>query len=405
MGKFYAVKKGRETGIFLTWDECFKQVNKFPGAIYKSFKTRAEAENFMCAGGKAGMHHASASSHVSSSGTMHSSYRATLGGHKASKPTASYFTFNGLGSYFPTYQEAIKEKSAVCKAEPGYPVSLPCREEAEALSKGEWEKYLSENITPFSFDDEVDAICFSDGSYDETMDSFEHDYEKYAASFGLVIILKSGKMISESGILRAKNNTVTVRIIYDEHGKEKIKDEIVTPENKVCYIRSGMAETAECEGGHRVLELCRELGLKKIRFIVDADNIPNAIKYYKAKQNADSLTISRLASYYAEEPIEISAESFKERIRSHKAYKMSDRLFLYSAMNDLCDVMAKAELPAKSGANIRKDNPNLLRIVSNPDGRFTANPEKSGLSDCIKDVPAKERRKLTREIAGRLFHS
>lgn len=166
-----------------------------------------------------------------------------------------------------------------------------------------------------------------------------------------------------------------------------------------------MAETAECEGGHRVLELCRELGLKKIRFIVDADNIPNAIKYYKAKQNADSLTISRLASYYAEEPIEISAESFKERIRSHKAYKMSDRLFLYSAMNDLCDVMAKAELPAKSGANIRKDNPNLLRIVSNPDGRFTANPEKSGLSDCIKDVPAKERRKLTREIAGRLFHS
>lgn len=399
MGNFYAVKKGRETGIFLTWDECFKQVNKFPGAIYKSFKTRAEAENFMKGG--AGAHHSSVSSGI------HKAYKpyASSGRASSGARTASYFTFNGLGSYFPTYQQAIKEKSAVCKSAPGFPVSLPCREEAEALSKGEWEKYLQENVSPFSFDDDVDAICFSDGSYDESMEDFPagQAYEKYKASFGLVIILKNGKMIIESGVLHAKSNTVTERIIYDEYGDEKLRDEIVTPSSSVSYIRSGMAETAECEGGHRVLEVCRELHLKKIRFIVDADNIPNAIKYYKAKQNADSITISRLASYYSEEPIEISAESFKERIRSHKAYKVSDKLFLYSAMNDLCDVMAKAELPAKSGANIRKDNPNLLRIASNPDENFTANPEKSGLSNCIKEAPTEERRKLSRIVAGHLF--
>ena len=35
--KFYAVKQGRKTGLFLTWDDCRKQVMGYPGAIYKSF--------------------------------------------------------------------------------------------------------------------------------------------------------------------------------------------------------------------------------------------------------------------------------------------------------------------------------------------------------------------------------
>ena len=33
--KFYAVKQGRKTGMFLTWDDCKKQVMGYPGAIYK----------------------------------------------------------------------------------------------------------------------------------------------------------------------------------------------------------------------------------------------------------------------------------------------------------------------------------------------------------------------------------
>ena len=37
--KFYAVKQGRKTGMFLTWDDCKKQVMGYPGAIYKSFGT------------------------------------------------------------------------------------------------------------------------------------------------------------------------------------------------------------------------------------------------------------------------------------------------------------------------------------------------------------------------------
>lgn len=45
--KFYAVKQGRKPGMFLTWDDCKKQVMGYPGAIYKSFGTREEAEAYL----------------------------------------------------------------------------------------------------------------------------------------------------------------------------------------------------------------------------------------------------------------------------------------------------------------------------------------------------------------------
>ena len=45
--KFYAVKKGKKPGIYKSWNDCKNQVNKFPGAIHKSFKTLSEAIEFM----------------------------------------------------------------------------------------------------------------------------------------------------------------------------------------------------------------------------------------------------------------------------------------------------------------------------------------------------------------------
>ena len=45
--KFYAVKVGKIPGIYNTWDDCKVQVEGFPGATYKSFKTAAEAADYM----------------------------------------------------------------------------------------------------------------------------------------------------------------------------------------------------------------------------------------------------------------------------------------------------------------------------------------------------------------------
>lgn len=45
--KFYAVKKGRKTGIFNSWDECKAQVEGFEGAVFKSFANLGDAEEFL----------------------------------------------------------------------------------------------------------------------------------------------------------------------------------------------------------------------------------------------------------------------------------------------------------------------------------------------------------------------
>ena len=43
-GKFYVVWKGIQPGIYTSWVECEAQVKGFPGARFKSFPTKAEAE-------------------------------------------------------------------------------------------------------------------------------------------------------------------------------------------------------------------------------------------------------------------------------------------------------------------------------------------------------------------------
>ncbi|MBD5548282.1 MAG: reverse transcriptase-like protein [Lachnospiraceae bacterium] len=41
--KYYAVKIGMQRGIFRTWEECRINVSGYPGAEFKSFKSKAEA--------------------------------------------------------------------------------------------------------------------------------------------------------------------------------------------------------------------------------------------------------------------------------------------------------------------------------------------------------------------------
>ena len=45
--KFYAVKRGRKTGLYTVWAECAAQVKGFQGAIYKGFMTEDEARAWL----------------------------------------------------------------------------------------------------------------------------------------------------------------------------------------------------------------------------------------------------------------------------------------------------------------------------------------------------------------------
>ena len=51
--KFYVVWAGRQTGIFMDWATAHRAVDKFAGARFKSFTTRAEAEQAFVRGGGA----------------------------------------------------------------------------------------------------------------------------------------------------------------------------------------------------------------------------------------------------------------------------------------------------------------------------------------------------------------
>ena len=48
---YYAVAKGRTTGIFTTWDEAKREVTGYKGAVFKKFKTLDEAKAFLASSG------------------------------------------------------------------------------------------------------------------------------------------------------------------------------------------------------------------------------------------------------------------------------------------------------------------------------------------------------------------
>lgn len=50
--KFYAVRKGRQPGVYTTWDDCKTQTMGYPGAVYKSFEAYQDAEDFLNAAKK-----------------------------------------------------------------------------------------------------------------------------------------------------------------------------------------------------------------------------------------------------------------------------------------------------------------------------------------------------------------
>lgn len=50
--KFYAVRKGKKTGIFETWEECRESVSGYSCAEYKSFPTIWQAEEFLSGTGE-----------------------------------------------------------------------------------------------------------------------------------------------------------------------------------------------------------------------------------------------------------------------------------------------------------------------------------------------------------------
>ena len=47
MGRYYAVKRGIQTGIFRSWKDCEQHTKGYAGALFKRFSTREEAQAYL----------------------------------------------------------------------------------------------------------------------------------------------------------------------------------------------------------------------------------------------------------------------------------------------------------------------------------------------------------------------
>ncbi|CAG8659278.1 10617_t:CDS:2, partial [Scutellospora calospora] len=45
--KYYAVHSGRKLGIYYFWEECKDQIHRYPGALFRSFEIKQQAEDYI----------------------------------------------------------------------------------------------------------------------------------------------------------------------------------------------------------------------------------------------------------------------------------------------------------------------------------------------------------------------
>ncbi|XP_052070537.1 ribonuclease H1-like [Mytilus californianus] len=90
---FYAVRTGRNPGIYKDWDSCKSQVDKFPQARYKKFNTQKEAEDFVKGSG----------------GPLRNSYANTYNNGSSSKPANQKPTSN-YNAPSTSHKQSLKEQ-------------------------------------------------------------------------------------------------------------------------------------------------------------------------------------------------------------------------------------------------------------------------------------------------------
>jgi len=114
---YYAVHKGRKPGIYKTWKECEEQVKRYKGAIYKKFKKKQKADEFLEKGRSEKSKMKSTKTHISKSNQKNSPKNNTqpkTKKHNNSKnPTMTIYTdgscirrqnkyYCGYGYYIPS---------------------------------------------------------------------------------------------------------------------------------------------------------------------------------------------------------------------------------------------------------------------------------------------------------------
>lgn len=166
--KVYAVKKGKQTGLFHTWDECRAAVDGYPGAKYKGFATVGEAREYL-AGAEPSAKVKQGKDWAEGAG------KTTDGGVKAGSKVAGKIADGAVKGR--TDETSGAQGGSAVKVRSGG--GRKCRIEPAQGQR--------QDIRPVSQDA---LIAYVDGSYD-------HALKKYA--FGCVFLLSDGRIYTECG--------------------------------------------------------------------------------------------------------------------------------------------------------------------------------------------------------------
>lgn len=124
-GKHYAVKIGRNVGVYKTWGECEAQVKGHPAAKYKSFKSESEARQFAGVSDDAG----SSSGYNRSNGYGNAS-TGGYGYYKQATPTPSPPRYSSTPPYEPAPGAYLNpptfSSSSSSSLRPGQPINVYC---------------------------------------------------------------------------------------------------------------------------------------------------------------------------------------------------------------------------------------------------------------------------------------
>lgn len=169
--KYYAVKKGRETGIFYDWDACKAAVEGYSGAEYKGFVRLEDAEEYL---GKK-VHR----SETSGAGKRAFGNQAAVPGRRKKE------SGNGRGTGRRKAQPEGGQSSGRRIPEGKKRERVSERDDLQAGSET-----LPESVRPEDCPPMGTLLAYVDGSYD-------HSLKKYA--FGCVFILPDGRIKTRHG--------------------------------------------------------------------------------------------------------------------------------------------------------------------------------------------------------------
>ncbi|XP_078613025.1 ribonuclease H1-like isoform X1 [Branchiostoma floridae x Branchiostoma japonicum] len=177
---FYAVRNGRNPGVYRTWDECRDQVNKFSNAKYKKFRTQEEAWQFI-SGSPATSTYKHASAPSSSSYTSTSRHSGNGGSYRTQEeawspgypspstssyrhaPAASPSSYTGRHSGFQARPSPYMRKRSLSPAASVQAASIDLEHQRAKRTKLLDSNFnTTESISGFTYKDGA-AVVYTDG--------------------------------------------------------------------------------------------------------------------------------------------------------------------------------------------------------------------------------------------------